>query len=442
MPPKTSAPQPASPWWPAVWQTLLGFFLGLCLLKFGNPAILDKLVSAPTNTAEYIFQPWPMRWGLVMLALLGALGIAQFRVNRQIPQWIFWLPTVWLGWQILAGVKSVDPKLSHPTLLHFTATVGIFYLGACGWRRESSFPRFFLGLLLGYALVLWFGLDQHFGGLEATRKMFYEQPNWQQYPQTYILKINSNRIFSTLVYPNALAGAILLLAPLLLFGTWHKTAPFGKVPQGVVTGLLAYASAACLFWSGSKAGWLIALALGVVLILHLPFPRHYKIIVGIVILLGGLAGFTLKFTDYFRKGATSVSARFDYWQAAAQTAAVHPVLGTGPGTFGIPYAKIKKPESEMAQLTHNDYLQQASDSGIIGFLTYITFWMASLALLYRKTKSEPLWFACWLGLLGWTLQGFVEFGLYIPALSWTAYLFVGWLWAMTGNGIDKPTTSQ
>jgi hypothetical protein len=130
MPPKATAPPPAASGWPAVWQLLLGFFLGLCLLKFGNPSILDKLVSAPTNSLEYIVQPWPMRWGLVMLVILAVLGLGQIRTIPAMPKWIFWLPLVWLGWQILTGVKTVDPKLSHPTLLHFTAMVGIFYLGA------------------------------------------------------------------------------------------------------------------------------------------------------------------------------------------------------------------------------------------------------------------------------------------------------------------------
>jgi hypothetical protein len=36
-------------------------------------------------------------------------------------------------------------------------------------------------------------------------------------------------------------------------------------------------------------------------------------------------------------------------------------------------------------------------------------------------------FAVWLGMLGWALQGFVEFGLYIPALAWPAFVMLGWL---------------
>ena len=36
-------------------------------------------------------------------------------------------------------------------------------------------------------------------------------------------------------------------------------------------------------------------------------------------------------------------------------------------------------------------------------------------------------FAVWLGVLGWSLQSLVEFGLYIPALAWPAFTFLGWL---------------
>jgi len=45
---------------------------------------------------------------------------------------------------------------------------------------------------------------------------------------------------------------------------------------------------------------------------------------------------------------------------------------------------------------------------------------------YADDKSS-LRFALWLGLLGWALQGLVEFGLYIPALAWPAFTFLGLL---------------
>jgi len=141
--------------------------------------------------------------------------------------------------------------------------------------------------------------------------------------------------------------------------------------------------------------------------------------------------------NYFAGGATSASARLDYWRAAAQTTLAHPLLGTGPGTFQRPYAKLKSPGAEMARLTHNDYLEQFSDSGIAGGILYVAWIVTSLAMPGRLIwkDGKPLEFAIFLGLTGWFLQGTGEFSLYIPALAWTAFTLLGSLL----NDMDKPT---
>jgi putative inorganic carbon (HCO3(-)) transporter len=214
------------------------------------------------------------------------------------------------------------------------------------------------------------------------------------------------------------------------------TSRLANVTRGVLVGLLAYAGLACLYWSGSKSGWLIALALGLVALLRLPLTRQAKLGIVIAVLSVGLSAFFVKFSGYFHKGATSVSARFDYWRAAWEITKSHPILGSGPGTFSVAYKKIKAPGAEMTRLAHNNYLEQASDSGVFGFVAFATFVFGSLAVLYRKLNMDVLRFAVLLGVLGWVAQGFVEFGLYIPAIAWPAFLFLGWLLGK-GNEIDN-----
>ena len=65
------------------------------------------------------------------------------------------------------------------------------------------------------------GFQQRFGGLEAVRQHVYSQPGWQSLPGDYLKRLAANRIFATLLYPNALAGAILLLLPPLAVTTWR-----------------------------------------------------------------------------------------------------------------------------------------------------------------------------------------------------------------------------
>jgi putative inorganic carbon (HCO3(-)) transporter len=247
-------------------------------------------------------------------------------------------------------------------------------------------------------------------------------------------KAESRRISSTLFYPNSLAGAILLLLPpcIVTLATTRRLTPGARWFAGSLFGLGAMA---CLFWSGSKSGWLLALVLAVVTLLRSPLNRQLKTGVVVALLVFGMAGFVARYAGFFQRGATSVVARFDYWRAALQTAASHPVLGTGPGTFSRAYQEIKKPESEMARLTHNDYLQQASDSGWPGFLIYSGLIVGGLLVTSKSVWASGSWerYSVWLGTLGWALQGVVEFGLYIPAMAWSAFAMLGWLLAGAAN---------
>jgi O-antigen ligase len=82
----------------------------------------------------------------------------------------------------------------------------------------------------------------------------------------------------------------------------------------------------------------------------------------------------------------------------------------------------------MARLVHNDYLEQASDSGIPGFLLYTALIAIGLTVAFKAIGGRGDWetFAIWLGLFGWAMQSMVEFSLYIPALAWPAFTLLGW----------------
>jgi len=282
---------------------------------------------------------------------------------------------------------------------------------------------------------------------------------WNSIRQTVSSRIYQrmarNRIYSTLFYPNTLAGALLLFTPPMLLTTirlgdrWR----LGNASRVETILVLIVICLACffLYLLNTHLGWLLILLLGLSLIF--PVPRWVAptiLALGILAVLfwsGSKAGWLLNATSrsgrfrpvrlfsqtwsqahgpgsgqpgntqhatrntsiqipphrfspsrwpyrllspllrFFKTGATSVSARFDYWRAAIQIAKFHPLFGTGPGTFQIPYEKIKRPEAEMARLTHNDYLQQASDSGIPGFLLYTSFIATALLVGARNVLS-------------------------------------------------------
>ena len=433
-----------------------------------------------------------MSWAYMLLGIIAVAGLVVAKWKAPYPRWLGMLPLAWLVWELIASTQSVDEQLTKLTLKHFIACIVCFYLGQRS-LHQRLWP-FWLGLLTGLLLVLAIGLDQHFGGTEQSRRYFYGQlalyPELKELPPEFLKRIASNRIYSTLFYPNTLAGVVLLFLPpglvaafrlrqafqaashprlalvltsagiaaicLLLYVMnstigWAMVLLIGlaalvPVPPWSATGLILAAGLACLYWSGSKGGWLLLLLLGLIASLFMPWKRQLKVILVAAVLALGIAGFFWKYSGFFRQGATSVSARFDYWRAALQITKQHPLFGTGPGTFAVPYYQIKRPESEMSRMVHNDYLEQASDSGLPGFLTYALFIVSGLACSFRAVKAATLvsketdgatprqfpdWLplSVWLGVLGWALQSLIEFSLYIPALSWPAFAFLGWLLA-------------
>ena len=442
MPSKTSRSPSAE--WEGGFAGLVGLWLALALLKFGNPVILDQQLDVPVGRDALLLNSWPMNWGYLLCGVVFLVSLRFWSWRTTAPLWFILLPLVWLGWQFLSATQTADSTLTAATLKHFTACGMAFYVGLLAFSRVTRLRSFWIGLIGGFVVVLLVGWRQHFGGFEETRRFFYSLSNWESFPPEFLKKVSSDRIYSTLFYPNALAGVIILLLPSAIAVLWQagSTLPTRFVGVGGITVL----SMGCLFWSGSKAGWLIVLVQGVAVFLFLPLTKSIKLLVVAILLCGGLSAFWLKNHDYFHRGATSVSARFDYWNAAWVTLKQKPWLGSGPGTFMIRYKTTKKPEAEMARLAHNDFLQQGSDSGWVGLATYFTWFLGSVLFFYRNSKLY-LWsierIGLWIGVFGVMLQSFVEFGLYLPALAWPTFFILGWLLnrgggiADAGNQIDK-----
>ena len=415
-----------------IFAIFFGAFLGLCLLKFGNPPVMEEWVTKPQGLLEFVFFfPWPIRWAYAWFVIVLAAGVAAGRWDFSVPKWLLALPLLWFIWQFIAGTQSADWNLSKVTLMHFAVCVACFYLGLFSLSAIRRTGFFWAGIICGFLLVLVTGLEQHFGGLKETQKYFftYIYPKMQEVPPGYMQKMKGERIFGTLFYPNTLAGAILLLLPPIVAVLWGLRKRFTAGARGLLVGIVGAAAMSCLFWSGSKGGWLLALLLGLIVLLRLRFRRVVKVGLIVGVLVFGLAGFFARHLGYFHRGATSINARFDYWRAAVRTTQEHPIVGTGPGTFFIAYERVRARDSEPTRLTHNDYLEQASDSGIPALLLYAGFVVGSLAWLASRKDFLSDWqnFAIWLGVLGWALQSLMEFALYIPALSWVAFAFLGWM---------------
>ena len=446
------------------WYALVfGLFLGLGIWKFGNPVILDQKIIAPVTAADYLNDTWPIHWAGWLLLPLAAVGLVLI-VNHAwawpANRWLGLLPLGWLGWQFLAAGSSVDAELTTATLWQFGGCAACYFLGVLIFARAQAWRWLLPGLFAALIFCLVRAINQHVFEFPDNYQMLVqgEANGWTNFPAgnvtemktegiiittngldvanpVILAKFLKGRVSGTLVYPNALAQLILLLWPLaftLALTATHKLKPLIRY---AAIGMTAFLGGLAFFWTGSKLGWLIAMGIGGLYLLRRDWSQKLKLTAVALVLVLGLGVFAVRFHNYLAAGATSVSARFDYWHAAAQTAAGRPVFGTGPGTFQRPYARLKSPAAEMARLTHNDYLEQFSDAGFPAGFAYTAWIILALLVAGKKVWSaaDPALFAVFAGVLAWFVQGLGEFGLYVPALAWIAFALLGSLVGIPAN---------
>jgi O-antigen ligase len=444
-----------------------GLFLGLCIWKFGNPVILDSKITPPNSPSEFWNYAWPTHWAnwiLLPLAIVGAILAIAKKSRWPQAKWLWLPPLLWFGWQLFSATQTVDPDLTWATLCQFFGCVAGYFLGAFFFSDKRALNFLLIGILATFTFCLVRAIDQRFFEFPQSRQMLLEgeRTGWTNVPPEMFLqmkqegvvittngvdmanpailaKFTKGRVNGTLVYPNALAGIILLLFPISIALAFNSTKKLKASIRLTAITLTLFLGSAGFFWTGSKLGWLIAIAVGCVCLFRPNWPTPLKFAALSLIVFIGLGIFAFRFQNYFAAGSTSVGARFDYWRAAVQTTAKNPMLGSGPGTFQRPYAKIKSSDAEMARLAHNDYLEQFSDSGIPGGIFYASWIFLALATIARRAwkSGNHITFAIFAGLLGWFVQGIGEFSLYIPALAWTAFTLLGCSLALTSNQFDK-----
>ncbi|MFM8359348.1 MAG: O-antigen ligase family protein [Verrucomicrobiota bacterium] len=461
-------PSPANRWngW---YPLLVGLFFGLAIWKFGNPVVLDRNITPPQTAGEWLQGPWPVSWAFPLAAAVVAAALPLARPSfvrhpARIPWPLVLIPAGWFAWQLVAETHSVDAPLSTLAVRHFALVLVFYLVGLLLLARQPGSRMLWVGLVAGLAVCLVRASNQRLVEFKGDREFLEEgqRTGWRQVPPAtldefrrsgllvrtndtevinpvILAKLQKARVYGTLVYPNALASLLLLLLPGALVVLWESGRDLRPAIRRGAVGLLGILGGACFYWTDSKAGWLVGVATGTAwLATRNPGHRYRLPAIGLALLMG-LGWFGLRFASYFREGATSASARLDYWRAAVQTWRDQPIFGTGPGTFQRPYARLKSPEAEMARLTHNDYLEQFSDSGTPGGLLYLG-WMGIAAwILLRRGIRDPApanRALAW-GLAAWFGHGWAEFTLYIPGLAWPAFTLLGWT---LGSSVSQPST--
>ena len=402
----------------------------LAPLKFATPAMLQAHIPPPTDLAEWLFFAWPNE--LAVILTFGGFVWLVLDPQRMLARvdLLFVLPLIFLLTQVLAAPTSICRQTTIDTLLLFAAATLLFYVGSWYVRDGAATARIFGSLALATLLVCVLALQQHFGGLEESRNYAAMYVEASKAPKGFLLKITSNRVFGSFIYPNSLAGFLVIAFAPTLVWLGVRTRGWLRSVKWLALLLSALAMVFCLVLTGSRGGF-VAFAAMALASLWCSFPRLGRrsaiTLLGAVVALALIFGWAQR-RGFLRLGTESLAARADYWRGAIAIAKDHPWVGTGPGTFGSIYPKYKTATTEEAQAVHNNFLQIWSDSGTLALVAYALLWMIAVwdsFRLARRRKGDAASMAICGALVGWTIHGFVDFDLYVPGLVLPAFALLG-----------------
>ena len=402
----------------------------LAPLKFGTPTMIQAGITPPSNGPEWLYFMWPNEL-VIILIFAGFIWLVLDR-ERMLARvdLLFVLPLLFLLAQALAVPGTICRQTTTDTLMLFAACVLLFYVGAWYARDGAATMRVFGGLALAMLFVCLLAMQQYFGGLQETREFAATYMDTTKAPKDFLLRMTSNRVFGPFVYPNALAGFLVVAFAPTLAWIWVRARNWDGRVKWLALVLAGAEMVFCLLLTGSRGG-VVAFGVMALTVLWCLAPRRgrrmARAVVVLVMAFAAVIGLG-HHGGFLHFGTESLGARTDYWRGAIRIIEDHPWVGTGPGTFGSIYPMYKTALTEEAQAVHNTFLQMWSDSGVLAFVAFAVLWIVAMrdALrLARQRAGDAAAAAVCGALAGWTVHGLADFDLYVPGVALPAFVLLG-----------------
>lgn len=370
---------------------------------------------------------------LILLVKRGKLSVPSSPLN--------WPIVVFLGISVISTIFSRNPGVSFRGLYNFyfwglTAIMGyiLLYIIISTVLEERDGEDMITAILLGSVVIILYGFVQRQG---------VDILEWATSPQ--------HRIWSTLGNPNFLGAYLVMVIPLAVsrFLNKNQKEEVRVILFFLIAALFATLSftlsraswlaiiIASLIWAVSlgkkmlkrKLGWMSALAVVVVFFAVL-FVLPYRSLTGEQAIVERAVS-TLDVNE------ASNRVRVAGWEVALRIAKRRPLLGTGLDTFKEAFLQQMGPDFESIAgknmipfYAHNEFLQVASTTGLIGLAAYIWLWLTFIVEAWRasrQSRGEEKLF--WSGLLasGVALLIYNQFHFSVLSTSLLFWLYLGML---------------
>lgn len=373
---------------PAIPLGIVGF---LALYRFPELGLLTLAFLVPL---EGLFAGNKLFTGakLIGIALIAIVSLKLLR--REIPfsniRTPLWWPIIFLIFAFgMSSAWSPYPELSSNSFRQLLTAISVFYI-TLGIKDRVNLIHLMRGIVVSVAITAFLALVSGKHTVEDRAIGLLTDPNYFALLLTtavpfaiYLLLFERNlvvRLFwGTLLLVTLMAfqktlsrsGMVVLALVLLTLG-WHHKEKLKALSAAQIG----------LFLISSCLAALIALTV---------MPQEYR---DRILSLANLSSGVQSFED------RSLGRRTSYIVVGLNVFKDNPILGSGPGTFPVHYAKtgfatafsVNSDDPELFRRAHNTYLETLAETGSLGFLSLCAMvWMGLMQ--YKKARDNEIKFA-------------------------------------------------
>jgi len=376
----------------------------LLILIFIRPFISSMAFPALNLAYSYlllinlIIIIWKHHLKSIFVAVPGTLIGARHRYIRNIlsPLTLF----------ILALIISLFFSFNKLTSLQelYKYITGILLLITAFKLSSEEKSKMIRVIIFAGFIISILALYQYFFGFRHTMDYVNKIHTTDPFVLDYL---NRKRIFFPFVMPNALAGYLILIIP-LIFAEKNKD-------KWIIAACMLYA----LFLTKSL-GAIISLFIATALYVYLKRGLSFTKIIPFVILAAmGAVIFIIRQKNSAQHTLPSFSLiqRLGYWHDTLEIIKAHPLTGVGMGNFNIMNSRY----------AHNSYLQLWAEAGILSLISFL--WLVWATLKHNHATIKIAVFA-------FLIHNFVDFTFFLPEVSFIWWLTLGLIY----NDLTKSIT--
>jgi len=341
------------------------------------------LNEEPTDRiAIFLFSLWALAlpWSLAamqialgLLAAYGAFAAIRRRRLRDYRHPFFIILGIYLLLQALSALFSAAPIRSLQAFLNTDWPAFAIRLPAMLALSVEGRRRVAQALLFSASAVSIYALFQFFGGIDIFRGTTLT-------PHGDFYRANGGYNFYLTFAGNQLMAFCLAFALLLFEKEARRRALY------LLAAVLIFASVIATFGRSTWIAAVLVLGLGTWLVNRRLFAISGAALIVIAVMLALAAPvFQERFLSIFDLAQNET--RLNLWKTSAAMIAGHPVWGIGPGMFTTMFPLYKVPGFyDTATHAHNDALNMAVSSGLLGLLAWLAVWSAWFYIAFRAYR--------------------------------------------------------